>query len=277
MEIKFRFSRIIVFVVILLVSTLALSSCIIPGVPQTAKFDRSYSSEPGMVVTVFNTEGNVKVVESVNGSVIVHAEKKSSFGKSELDKVKIVVTEGKEFTVRTERTPGARVSVNYSISVPQNVTFVNVESTNGAIIVRDVGCNISVKTTNGKIDISGVRGTVSASTSNGELIITGSKSVSSASTSNGKVSVELFEIPANGTTIRTSNGRVNAKIFNSVNANLYARTTNGKISSSNMHMNVTESSSTHLAGTFGYGGPEISIETTNGNIYLSGTDTPLPQ
>ena len=274
---KTRLVRLLILVVLLLFLSLLFSGCTFKRLEDTKLFERSYLVDDGTVVKIFNKNGNVKVTKSINESLIVQAEIKSRYGKIEIERVKIDITEGKEFIIRTEMNTNIHATVNYSILLPKNTFLENVETTNGAIIVRDISGDVVAKNANGKIELYNVNGTVSAMSSNAHILIKDTKRINLARTSNGKIEVEIFDIPENGTTLTTSNGELKCGISNAINANINARTTNGHISVKTLKLDIIESSEDLLTAQLGSGGEKILLETTNANISISGLEVQQPQ
>ncbi|WP_243669516.1 hypothetical protein [Methanoculleus chikugoensis] len=84
-------------VLALVVLATALSGCTggVPGLEETEQFDRTVAVEPGSGIVVTNRNGNVAVnVREGGNDVGITAVKRSVYGRSELDKVRIEVTEG---------------------------------------------------------------------------------------------------------------------------------------------------------------------------------------
>ena len=97
--------------------------------------------------------------------------------------------------------------VDYRIVVPREVS-VDVDVSNGRLIVRDVGGGVRAEASNGAIELARLTGDLDVSTDNGRVESTGLRSDRVvARTSNGRVRLEFSE-PPTGVEARSSNGRV---------------------------------------------------------------------
>jgi len=236
----------------------------------TEEFQDTRQVAVGTKIKVFNTNGSIDISKWDKDSVEVFAVKKTRCDSSELDKVEIQVTMDPVNGGMTIKTvyikKNARVTVNYEIKLPANVTVDSVDNTNGTILLDGVKGDAVVNTSNGQIDIENVDGWVSATTSNGAINITGTTGVLEAETSNGSIKVEIPNMRNEDVNIETTNGSIKAYISSNLNVNIEMRTSNGTISIHDIQIVVTESSSTLLKGTIGTGGPTIFIKTSNGNV-----------
>ena len=97
--------------------------------------------------------------------------------------------------------------VDYRIVVPREVS-VDVDVSNGRLIVRDVAGGVRAEAGNGAIELARLTGDLDVSTDNGRVESTGLRSDRVvARTSNGRVRLEFSE-PPTGVEARSSNGRV---------------------------------------------------------------------
>ncbi|MDV2481224.1 DUF4097 domain-containing protein [Methanoculleus sp. Wushi-C6] len=275
----------------LLVLAAALSSgCTgVPGLEATEEFNRTVAVEPGSGITVINHNGGVNVDVREGEAVSIRAVKRSAYGESELDKVRIEVTEGDPLRVETVRTGlNPQVSVEYTISLPPTVVLRQVESSNGPITLSGVrvnetdlltsngpvlvdgapGGDLAAVSSNGRIEVRGAEGYVAATTSNAPITVERSGGVTSLETSNGRISAEIPALRGD-VDIRTSNGAVALRLAEDLDARLVAVTSNGRIAADNLSLRLDESSGTRLVGTLGSGGPTIAVTTSNGGIDLS--------
>jgi hypothetical protein len=265
----------IALVMISILIAMSLVGCVQPTVAQSAseEFQQSYDVAAGTVLTVDNQNGNI-IVEGWNSDdVEVYAEKLTQFGQRELDKVSIEVTTGNEMTVKTTYTnlfwffSPPRVTVNYRIKVPVDVSVGRLETTNGGISLKETNGDATLISTNGNIDVKDVDGSVYVDTTNGGITIEDVTSVRGAETTNGRITVEIPSLSSN-VEIKTTNGAITAFVSEDLDADLSMSTTNGLITIHDVQLDLESSSATSVEGTMGDGGYDLTIETTNGSIDL---------
>jgi len=265
----------IALVMISILFAMSLVGCIQPTVAQSAseEFQQSYDVDAGTVLTVDNQNGNIIVEAWNNDDVEVYAEKVTQFGQSELDKVSIEVTTGNEMTVKTTYTnlfwffSPPRVTVNYRIKVPADVSVERLETTNGGISLEGTTGDVTLISSNGNINVKDVDGSVDAETSNGNITIEDVTNVRGAETSNGIITVEIPSLSSN-VEIKTTNGAITVYVSEDLDADLSMSTTNGLITVHDVQLDLESSSATSVEGTMGDGGYDLTIETSNGNIDL---------
>ncbi|WP_287585918.1 DUF4097 family beta strand repeat-containing protein [Candidatus Borrarchaeum sp.] len=265
----------IALVMISILFTMSFIGCVQPTVAQFAseEFQQTYDVEAGTVLTVDNQNGDIIVEGWNNDDVEVYAEKVTQYGQSELDKVSIEVTTGNEMTVKTTytnlfwffRTP--RVTVNYWIKVPADVSVEHLETTNGGISLEGTTGDTTLISTNGNINVKDVDGYVDAETTNGGITIEDVTSVRGTETTNGRIIVEIPSL-SNNVEIKTTNGAITAYVSEDLNADLSMSTTNGVITIHDVQLDLESSSATSVEGTMGDGGYDLTITNTNGNIDL---------
>ena len=273
-------------------------------VEKTEEFRESYVVENGTSVVVKNRDGGTTVTVWEKDEIEVYALKKTHWGEEELDKVDIIVTTGTDFYVKTDYVKKfARVSVDLRISVPRNVTVSKVSSSNGNIYIegtrgeltvsssngkvtlkghtgdvtadtdngklhiRDVTGNVNAGNSNGKITIRNVTGEVWATSSNGDIVVEDAWAVRKVKTSNGDIDIEFSSITADVITIKTRNGDIKVSVPADINATVEMRTSNGDL---DFHGFNIQMKGVYYSGDLGSGGPEISVETHNGDIDLYG-------
>ncbi|WP_221057640.1 DUF4097 family beta strand repeat-containing protein [Methanoculleus chikugoensis] len=278
-------------VLALVVLATALSGCTgVPGLEETEQFDRTVAVEPGSGIVVTNRNGNVAVNVREGNDVGITAVKRSVYGRSELDKVRIEVTEGDPLRVETVHTGfNPRVSVDYTISLPPTVVLQRIESSNGGIelagvrvtetelltsngrvIVHDApGGDLAATSSNGRIELSGVEGYVTATTSNAGITVEDCGGVAGLSTSNGAISAKIPAVRGD-VTISSSNAGITLRFAGDLDARLAATTSNGRIAVHDLLLQLEESTGTSVSGTLGNGGPTVTVTTSNAGIDLFG-------
>jgi DUF4097 and DUF4098 domain-containing protein YvlB len=119
--------------------------------------------------------------------------------------------------------------------------------------VEDASGELKAATTNGGIQVNRFEGKLQAETTNGNIRLEGLtfKDGIVAETTNGSITLAIASPEA-------------------LNANLLARTTNGHITVDFPVTLKNLSQSKHrVEAKIGQGGPEISLETTNGSIRIT--------
>jgi hypothetical protein len=161
---------------------------------------------------------------------------------------------------------------NGQIRAEQLSGTMDIGSSNGAIALETLKGTLEVHTSNGAISATGVDGKCGLYTSNGRIQVTGRFDSLDISSSNGPVTAlaESGSHMSSGWTIRTSNSRIDLSIPTDLKATLNASTSNGGIT---VELPVTVQgfqSRSRLAGTLNGGGPELSISTSNGGMWIRG-------
>jgi DUF4097 and DUF4098 domain-containing protein YvlB len=104
-----------------------------------------------------------------------------------------------------------RCEVDFRITIPSGLE-IDLETSNGDIVVQGVSGPINADTSNGSIELDGVSGEVSADTSNGSIIGRGLLStVVDVDTSNGRI-VLVFDAAPERVVAETSNGSIEIQV-----------------------------------------------------------------
>ncbi len=259
-----------VVVIFSIIITIGLGGCVQPtfGESTSEEFQKTYEVDAGTVLKVYNINGKITVTTWGNDSVEVYALKVSEVGQSELDKVSIEVSTGAVMVVKTiHKSKDPRVSVDYRIKVPADVSVEHLETTNGAISLEGTTGDATLISTNGDINVKDVDGSVRVTTTNGNIEIKDVTVVRGVKTTNGKITVEIPAITSN-LEITSTNGDVTVYVPEDLDADIVMKTTNGKVTVHDIQLDIKYSSDTHVEGTMGNGGYDLNIQTTNGNIDL---------
>jgi len=224
-------------------------------------------------------------LENVNGGVAVSTWKED---KVEIKAVKVARNDEKDLKdveIRVEESAGAvsvkaiwpkfrphfNVNVDFEIKVPEGVILDKVETVNGGINVTGRYGRAVAETTNGSVTVEDASGELKASTTNGGVQVSRFEGMLRAETTNGNIRLEGLTFK-DGIAAETTNGSITLGIASpeTLNANLLARTTNGHIT---VDFPVTlknlSQSKRRVEAKIGQGGPEISLETTNGSIKIT--------
>jgi len=224
-------------------------------------------------------------LENVNGGVAVSTWKED---KVEIKAVKVARNDEKDLKdveIRVEQSAGHvsvkaiwpkfrlhfNVNVDFEIKVPEGVILDEVETVNGGIEVTGRYGRAVAGTTNGSVTVEDASGELKASTTNGGIQVSRFEGKLQAETTNGNIRLEGLTFK-DGISAETTNGSITLAIASpeTVNANLLARTTNGHITVDFpvTLKNLTQSKH-RVEAKIGQGGPEISLETTNGSIKIT--------
>ena len=176
--------------------------------------------------------------------------------------------------------------VEFDVLVPIE-TQVEVDTTNGAIVVEDIHGTILLDTSNGAIDVYDSSGTLTADTSNGRIEVVRFAGELRLDTSNGERwleevvglvdaetsngSVHYMGTPsAGGNRIRTSNGSITARVPLDASIAFDATTSSGRIRSSLPLIGDTQgdewSAQLNPPATITF-----DLQTSNGTIRIEGT------
>jgi len=224
-------------------------------------------------------------LDNVNGAVTVSTWKED---KVEIKAVKVARNDEKDLKdveIRVEQSAGHvsvkaiwpkfhlhfNVNVDFEIKVPEGVILDEVETVNGEVEVTGRFGRAAVGTTNGSVSVEDASGELKAYTTNGGIQISRFEGKLDAETTNGNIRLEGLTFK-DGIAAETTNGSITLAIASpeTLNANLLARTTNGHITVDFpvTLKNLTQSKH-RVEATIGQGGPEISLETTNGSIKIT--------
>jgi DUF4097 and DUF4098 domain-containing protein YvlB len=224
-------------------------------------------------------------LDNVNGGVAVSTWKED---KVEIKAVKVARNDEKDLKdveIRVDQSAGRvsvkaiwpkfrrhfDVTVDFDIKVPEGVILDGVETVNGGVEVTGRYGRAEVGTTNGSVSVEDASGEFRASTTNGGVHVSRFEGRLAAETTNGNIRLDGLTFK-DGISAETTNGSITLAIASpeALNANLSARTTNGHIT---VDFPVTLKSLTQskhrVEARIGEGGPEISLETTNGSIKIT--------
>jgi DUF4097 and DUF4098 domain-containing protein YvlB len=224
-------------------------------------------------------------LENVNGGVTVSTWKED---KVEIKAVKVARDDEKDLKdveIRVEESAGAvsvkaiwpklrhrfNVNVDFDIKVPEGVILDKVETVNGGVELTGRYGRAAVGTTNGTVTVEDASGELKVYTTNGGLQVSRFEGKLQAETTNGNIRLEGLTFK-DGIVAETTNGSITLGIASpeTLNANLLARTTNGHITVDFPVTLKNLSQSKHrVEAKIGQGGPEISLETTNGSIRIT--------
>lgn len=221
-----------------------------------------------------NINGKVSISTWKEAKVEIKALKKTNKEAENLQKVKIEVTAAADsVSVDTvyPKLGNTGVSVDYDIRVPEGVNLGQVSTVNGNVGITGPFGRVSAGTTNGGIQVESASGNLELETTNGDVKAINVTGPIDAHTTNGSITLDLTKLEA-GITAETTNGGISLRLSatQEINAMLEAETVNGSITFDiPVTLQSLDKSRHHLRGQIGQGGPQISLETTNGSIHLT--------
>lgn len=147
------------------------------------------------------------------------------------------------------------------------------------------GMNVTVSTVNGgEVQVENINGLVQASNVNGGISLQNVRQVSKAHTVNGNVEVALTAAPAAAASYKTINGRIVVSCPPTAAADFYFKSMHGELytdfpQTEVLPVQVTRNTERQAAGTtykirketavrLGKGGPDIRLETLNGDVTI---------
>ena len=139
-------------------------------------------------------------------------------------------------------------SVKYKVYVPHN-THLDLESTNGAVTIREVNGELELRSTNGRITAEEVGGEVEGHTTNGSIEID---------------MVRFGDVKE--LELTTTNGGIKLYLPAESGFELRASTTNGSVRTDFPLKTYGKRNKRNVRGDVNGGGPLVLMETTNGSI-----------
>lgn len=145
--------------------------------------------------------------------------------------------------------------------------------------------SIAMRSVNGSVKVEDVQGGFEARTVNGSVAVSGAVGAGEARTVNGRITAAFSAEPTGNSSFHTVNGAVDVTLPRTVNARLRYKTFNGKVYSDFDVTPVAGSADVSARteggmrvfrrgrwtdGQIGHGGPQLSFDTLNGNIYIRG-------
>ncbi|MBN2789673.1 MAG: DUF4097 family beta strand repeat protein [Candidatus Delongbacteria bacterium] len=227
--------------------------------------------QDGAVIIVENINGNVDFSRSVSNKIEIGIRKTTPKDEAELKKAKVVIDDNQgNIVIKTEYLEkNVKVSVHYSIKLPENAYLGSVDLVNGSLKIADIKVKDAVfECVNGNITITKVRGAVSAESVNGNITVKDTPVINSLESMNGSISAEIIDV-SNRIEIETMNGNIKLYISDKENILLTAETTNGSVNNTNSSLNVDKIKKTKLKGSLGNAKYDLEVATMNGSITLN--------
>jgi hypothetical protein len=187
----------------------------------------------------------------------------------------------------SEQTPDVRryAGVAFDVSTPGIVDVVaqtsngavtassmqgrlDLETSNGEIVVADVIGELWAETSNGRISVERTQGVLDLETSNGEISMVDVSAAFDASTSNGRIGFSGTAV-GDANSLAASNGRIDVAVSPSASIEFQAEASGGTISSALPLVGDTQGKE-WLATLNPPAVARVAIRTSNGSIHIAG-------
>ena len=235
------------------------------------EFHKTFPLEAAGRFSLKNTNGDIRIETWAKAEADISAEKIARGHKENLEKVSIEANgQAGSVTVDTiyPKFRNLRVSVNYTIKVPEGVRIELVRSTNGDVELVGRYGDVRAASTNGDIKLTGSAAAAELSTTNGGIHAADLTGPIDAHTTNGRITLTVSSLKGD-IVAHTTNGSIMARLSGEINARLKVHTTNGSINTSlPITISNLNQSRHRLEGTIGSGGPLIEMSTTNGSVSI---------
>ena len=232
------------------------------GIEAKESWTKTYTVKPGATLSVRDSNGSIRVAAADVDKIEVTATRISTAmtedaAKADLKDFTIAETVTDKLVELDSSTRSLQIvlhgsrRVEYDIKVPKSL-------------------NVTIKTANGTVDVQGVGGALTIDATNGTIDATGLNGSADVSTVNGPVALGFAKLAEGGVRCKTTNGQIVISIPSASKATLAARVLHGEILTENLPVQKTDESRQRLNATIGGGGPEIRLETTNGEVKVVG-------
>lgn len=245
---------------------------------------KSFNPKKGDKLDVSNLNGSITISSWEEDYVDLFAVIKTHKGEEELEKLQIVIDQGKNWQIISKPLDkNVKVSCEYEMKIPEFLDVNTVETTNGSIEIFDVQGELNLRASNGSLKVENVTGTVDAFTSNGKIEVENISGKVNVTTSNGRI--EAVNVPFlknaitsngfitaklnglnNDLLLSTSNSRINVYLAANSDAEIYATTSNASINVHDLKISSELMTKSKLEGSLGKGGPKITASTSNARI-----------
>jgi len=232
------------------------------GVEAKDSWTRTYKVKEGATVELREPNGRIRVEAGDGDEVVVNATKVVKGPSEEAAKAALA-----DVIIKEVATPD-RVEIDSSSS-SSGINFRLSKHVDYDVKMPKTG-KLTIKTTNGEIKVIAIAGFVKVDTVNGDIELIGIEKGAEVEAVNGRVQIEMASVGDGGVRCKTTNGQIILTVPTSAKATFAARVANGVVHTENLTVQSTESSQRRLDGTIGGGGPEIRLDTTNGEVRIVG-------
>lgn len=216
--------------------------------------NRSFPLAPRGSVELKNVNGSVRIVGWDRNFVALRVVKRTEEEPADLLRVRIRVSaKPDQISIQTRypKDNGVPVSVEYFLRVPHHAVLREVETVNGAVLVRRMDGKGELRSVNGNVEILDSAGGFSAQTTNGNLRI------------------ELRRLdPQTALEGGTVNGSVVLALAPNAGAELRVHMLNGDFRSDLPVHVETAGNLRQFRGNLGGGGAQLDLHTVNGSIRI---------
>lgn len=245
------------------------------GAEYREEFSKTLPLKAGETFSLANVNGSVHISCWDRNQVEIKAVKIARRSEEDLEEVEIRVDEsaGKVAVeaVWPRQRRNLRVSVDFTIKVPEGVRLREVRTINGGVEATGEYESAELRSTNGSVTVDALTGDLDASTTNGGVRVYGATGRITAESTNGNIKLEGITF-RDGIRAGTTNGSITVAFASQgeIHADLLARTTNGSISVDlPVVLKVIRKSKRLIEAEIGEGGPEILLKATNGSIRIT--------
>jgi serine/threonine protein kinase len=230
------------------------------------EFNRTLPLAPNGRLSLDNVNGPIEISGWDRDEVVIRAVKHGDT-KESVEAVQIEVeAQPSHVTIHTRQPEkrswswgrNDRVSVDYTIQVPNRAYLHTIENANGRIVIEGVDGDIEATTANGVIHTKSAAGNLKLSTAN------------------GRIAAELASLGDHqSVSLETANGQIVATLPEGADAEISASTVNGRITSEFPSLVVKKEFplGSSLTGVLGNGSAHLKIGTANGRIDIRRSET----
>lgn len=242
------------------------------GPERTRELQETHDPATASSLEVATKNGGIDIHPAEGDELTVDATAKTRHEDDDLDAVSVEIHEsGETVSVSTNIPTRANgISVELDVGVPDTLGVAHVVTKNGSVAVRDVTGDTLIETKNGQINVHDVDGTVTVRTKNGAISTSGTR-VREATSKNGTLDLELPGLDE-AAMFETKNGTIRIAVPRDLDADFSLETKRGRATIEGLTSLVESSSSRHVTGELGAGGPRIDAQTKNGTVTLRALD-----
>ncbi|MFT4950058.1 MAG: DUF4097 and DUF4098 domain-containing protein YvlB [Natronomonas sp.] len=233
-----------------------LAGCLSGELTASAAVTEEIAGDGVRSLSVEMTNGDITVRDEQRGSVVVRGEKRAASEEALQDVRLETRREGDTLVIAAAHdgsdgwvpSLGTNAEINLDLTVPESLSTVEGDTTNGDVDAGRLDTDLDLDTTNGDVDVREHRG------------------AASVVTTNGAVSLQL-EAGAD-VTAESTNGDIEVGVPPSIAAQFSLETANGDVRVAGIDgLSVGETDTLEIVT--GDGTHEVRCETTNGDITVS--------
>jgi DUF4097 and DUF4098 domain-containing protein YvlB len=232
------------------------------GIEARETWNRTYTVKSGATLTVRESNGTIRVNAIDGDKIEVSATRVAKASTEEAAKADL-----KEFSISETATAD-------HVELDSSTRSVGVMLHKSRHVDYDIkvpkGLNVTLKTANGLINVQGVGGALTIEATNGDIEATGLGGGADVTAVNGRVQLGIEKVHNSGVRCKTTNGQIILTLPTTAKATLAAHVLHGVIQTENLSIATTDETRQRLNATIGGGGPEIKLETTNGEVRVVG-------